>query len=64
MPRVVPVPPDVRAARKPQPSPQPRAVLAVTCLLLLIALIAVLVVNISEYLTAVDKKEKKEAHVV
>jgi hypothetical protein len=39
-------------------------VLAVTCLLLLIALVAILVVNIFEFLSAVDKKEKIEAHVV
>jgi hypothetical protein len=32
--------------------------------MLLIALVAVLVVNIFEFLTAVDKREKIEAHVV
>lgn len=63
-PTFLPEPPDGRMARKPLKSLQPRAVLAVTCLLLLIALVAVLVVDIFEFFTTVDKREKKEAHVV
>ena len=43
---------------------RPRAMLAVTCLLLFIALVAVLLINIFELFTSVDKREKKEAHVV